>query len=270
MLKKGIFVIAIVFASMMARAQDNCWGTGKVDSKRIEKLMSVQPSFLVDNPFSELFTVLSKFVPEPVRFVYDPSTEFNATATQFFGRRVVTLFHGVSTHALSNPDTAALVACHEVGHHFAGAPFVFGGMSNEGQSDFWGVQDCFKYWVDSSAPFDPKDTEATEFCENNLGRKDTMCIRSLSASLHLARIISEVKSHPKPFLTSKDSSVVKRTESGHPIAQCRLDTYKAGYEFLAGGKSLGETRPLCWFAPNATPANRLAFALTKDLLNSQE
>lgn len=262
MIQKGIFLVAILFAALSARAQENCWGK-PVDKARIAQLLRAKTMFQADHPFTELFRVLEKFVPESVDFVYDENPEFNASATNMFGRRVVTMHQGVATHALSNPDTSALVACHEVGHHFGGAPLIWG-MSVEGQSDFYGIQECFRNWVDSTAPFDPKDQEAADYCDKNLGRRDMLCVRSLSASLHLARIISEVKQHPKPFLASKDSSVVTRTATGHPIAQCRLDTYKAGYEFLAGGKTLGETRPLCWFKPGEP---RAPLSLTANLLN---
>ncbi len=261
MIQKGILVVALLLAVGKVSAQENCWGA-PADTSRLQQLLKAKTMFNEDHPYTELFQVLQKFVTEPVEMLYDANPEFNAYA-QNFGRRIIVMQKGVSTHPLSTPDASALVACHELGHHFGGEPAGWSGMSIEGQSDYYGVQECFKYWVDSSSPYDPKDSEAAEYCDKNLGRRDPLCVRSLSASLHLTRIISDLKKHPYPYLTSKDSSVVSRTNSNHPIAQCRLDTYKAGYEFLAAGKSLGETRPFCWFKPDG----RVPMSLAKSMLD---
>lgn len=256
-----VLFVATVFAAAGAAADqhmlhnhkpgENCWGT-PADTSKIAELRKTKILFQADHPYSEIFTVLQKFVPEPVEMLYDNNPEFNAYAHNW-GNRTIVMQLGVSTQPLSTIDASAMVACHELGHHFGGQPAGWGGMSVEGQSDYYAVQECFKHWVDNSQPFDPKNAEVESYCKNVLGRNDTLCVRSLAASLNLTRIIAELKKHTQPLLTEKDPSVVSRTQTGHPVAQCRLDTYKAGYQFLDSNKTLGENRPFCWFKP-AGPA----------------
>lgn len=261
MVQIQLLAAALTFVALTAQAHtetagENCWGTpapqGRVQELRQKKVMSLQE----DHPYSSIFAALEKFVPEKVEMLYDPNPEFNAYA-QNFGGRVIVMQLGVSTHRLSTLDASAMVACHELGHHFGGTPHIWG-MSVEGQSDWYASQDCFKHWVDNSSPIEPNDSEANDFCEKNLGRRDSYCVRTMSASLHLARIIQDLKQHPMPYLTAKDPNVVSRTVTSHPQAQCRLDTYRAGFDFIESGKSLGENRPLCWFKPAAAGPLSLA------------
>lgn len=263
MVQTGMLAVALIMTALTASAHtvgENCWGTETPQAKKRIQQLRTQKSVLrlqEDHPYVAIFTALDKFVPEKVEMLYDPNPEFNAYAQNFGGGRVIVMQLGVSTHPLSTLDASAMVACHELGHHFGGTPQVWG-MSVEGQSDWYASQDCFKHWVDNSSPIDPQDTEATDFCEKNLGRRDVYCVRTMSASLHLSRIIQDLKKHPMPYLNAKDPAVVPRTVSSHPQAQCRLDTYKAGFDFIESGKSLGENRPFCWFKPEGSAPLSLA------------
>ena len=73
----------------------------------------------------------------------------NAYAQQSGKTWSVSMFGGLARHEQVSADGFALVLCHELGHHLAGAPkvtrfFFPSWASNEGQSDYWGSMKCFR------------------------------------------------------------------------------------------------------------------------------
>lgn len=201
--------------------------------------------------FENVVEILKDFAPEKVDIQVDyKGTEFNAYAFRSGGVASVQLNVGLLLDEQSTEDTVALVACHELGHHFAGAP-SWGGLSVEGQSDYYASQQCFENWVRRSK-FHPKPSSvASDYCAKALGRHDLECARTHEATLRLGKVASRLGREPKePLLTEKDPSAVPVTSFRHPKAQCRVDTYKAGFQCLIESKcpTALEYRPKCWYA----------------------
>lgn len=180
----------------------------------------------------------------------------NANAQQQIGKVIVTVYGGIARRPEVTPDALALVLCHEIGHAFGGKPYkglIFPfRMSVEGQSDYWGMQDCLPRVLRELPPQDlpesARPAPATrEFIERTcashapgLDDSHEICVRQLAAGDALGHLLSFMKNQPVPDYTTPDPTRVNRTESSHPkTIQCRLDTYLAAV--------LGRPRPACWY-----------------------
>lgn len=201
----------------------------------------------------------------------------NASAEQR-SRNVYTvnMYGGLARHPRINEDAFLLVACHELGHHLAGAP-TYGRpnawASTEGQSDYFATMKCFKElfteeehaeWYETNG-FDPY---AEQKCQEQYTEaiEVVACIRASEAGLTLANFFNDLRKSPDNLSYQKpDSRVVRKTDNNHPAAQCRLDTYFNGAlcpkysdesfdsenPFVGAcnqhdGFTLG-VRPSCWF-----------------------
>jgi hypothetical protein len=163
---------------------------------------------------------------------------------------IINSYGGLARYKGITYDGYMLVACHELGHHLAGAPIFAGepgwgggGPSIEGESDYWATLKCAKIMM-----------------KKNMNRVT-------AASLSLAGVLADLEGSPMPKVDTPDSSVVTEIYEAHPQAQCRLDTYIAGMRCRASGnmsdkdarvgscykykytKSSVGSRPLCWFKP---------------------
>lgn len=161
---------------------------------------------------------------------------------------VINSYGGLARHPLMNGLGYAVVACHELGHHFGGAPLYpgqpwgGGGPANEGGSDYWAAKDCMKA----------------------LGYSDA---EISSGALSCASVLASLNGDRLPLPGSPSGVVVAKTMDEHPPAQCRLDTYLAGlncgvrgdmsnrdpkinscYYYPPGVADKG-SRPRCWFKP---------------------
>jgi hypothetical protein len=161
---------------------------------------------------------------------------------------VINSYGGLARFPGMTADGYLSVACHELGHHlggaplYAGAPWPGGGPSAEGEADYFTTIRCLK----------------------ELGFKDA---RARAAVQVLADTLAKLEGSPNPKASTPDQSVVKTTNEDHPEAQCRLDTYLAGWDCPDQGvldnsdpkihscfqysnrKSGLGSRPRCWFAP---------------------
>jgi len=202
----------------------------------------------------------------------------NASAQRgWFGAWKVNMYGGLARHTLVTDDAFALVVCHELGHHLGGAPKVGGMMawaSNEGQSDYFGTLKCFRriFETDDNVQIISSMTipavVKTKCSESYTNANDAaLCVRSAMAGKSLAALLASLGSSSEPQFETPDTSVVSTTDSRHPAAQCRLDTYLEGSlcdkrlndevsnsDATQGtcNRSLGYTtgvRPLCWFKP---------------------
>jgi hypothetical protein len=201
----------------------------------------------------------------------------NAYARQMGSTWEVHMFGGLARHEAVSADGFALVLCHELGHHLAGAPkttrfFAKTWASNEGQSDYWASMKCFRriYGQDDNVAIVSAmeiDEVVTEKCEKiwESAEDRALCKRSSQASKGLATLLNG--NRPVSFKTP-DTSVVSRTNHKHPAGQCRLDTYFAGAlctkdihdevsnrDQTAGVCNRFEgfedgVRSQCWFKPN--------------------
>lgn len=203
----------------------------------------------------------------------------NSYASQSGKTWKVASFGGLARYAGMTPDAFALVACHELGHHFGGAPKYkrYGGTwaSNEGQSDYYGTLKCMKRYLEdednvafvanAKVPAVVSQRCAMAFTNDN---EAALCVRSSLAGHVLAVVLKELSNGKDVSFETPDTQVVADTlYNTYPAVQCRLDTYFAGAlcnksvdedtsntNVLAGacntsqGATLG-VRPLCWFKP---------------------
>lgn len=184
---------------------------------------------------------------------------FNAGAELDGSLKVVTLNLGLILHPKISKDVIALIGCHEIGHHLAGAPmsarsFQF---SVEGQADFFAPQECFHRWlrakVLSAYSIRP---EVQKYCSSVATRNTPRyenCNRVLEASVRLSEIFAEKrKVETLPDLFSLDQTSVTTTLEAHSSPQCRLDTFKAGY--ISHIWAL-KPRPNCWYRDDRVGLN---------------
>ena len=203
----------------------------------------------------------------------------NASAMRIGNRYVVNMYGGMARYPAITEEAFALVACHEVGHHLAGAPKVKGWFnswaSNEGQSDYFSGLKCFRQlysdqenidWA-SSAIIHPI---VVDKCSNQWASDAdvALCARFAMAGRSITQLFKELKFPNDPLsFETPDSSRVGRTDDGHPRPQCRLDTYLASAlcdrpldektsvrnpRQGACNRSEGYiegVRPLCWYKP---------------------
>jgi hypothetical protein len=202
----------------------------------------------------------------------------NASAQRFLTTYKVNMYGGLARHELVTDDAFAMVVCHELGHHLAGAPKVGGILmkwaSNEGQSDYFASLKCFR------RSFESDDNEAiiaqmkvpalvSKKCNDNYSDANdaALCVRISLAGKSLARLLGSLRGTAKLEFNTPDANIVNTTINTHPAAQCRLDTYfqgslcdrrisddvsskdpKAGTCNRDQGYTDG-VRPLCWFKP---------------------
>lgn len=177
-----------------------------------------------------------------------------AKKTIFTGKNKIKMYGGLARYHTMTSDAFAMVACHEIGHHIGGAPYIkIRGslklkMSNEGQSDYFATLKCFKRYAigdDNQAIVDSfKDIpeivslKCSEVYSNT--EDVNICIRSSMAGRDLAYTLHDLTSKrskkgkkntnhlKKPKFKTPNTRVVKTTMASHPDAQCRLDTYFKG------------------------------------------
>ena len=184
-------------------------------------------------------------------------------------------------------DHAAVVACHEVGHHIAGTAFYprpFEWATAEGQADYFATLKCLRkvYVGDDNGAwlklFEKHNTRYTEeityaiksctkaWKDNQ--RKIGICTRSILASLIHGKFRDrDVEEGQDVSLLTPDWQKSQVTYITHPDPQCRLDIHFQGalcqvpHSVLhsdddprIGNCNEGEHdfgfRPRCWYKPN--------------------
>ncbi len=214
------------------------------------------------------------------------SGKVNAFASRSFGVWKISMYGGLARHKDITNDAFTLVVCHEVGHHLGGAPKKTrsagrGGIrkrwaTNEGQADYWATSKCLRrVWrgEDHKKILEKLDIpESVKLkCSEQFSTQEELllCQRSSMAGLSTAQLFHSLRELPKPLsFETSDTAVVNSHFHGHPMPQCRLDTYFQGAlcilseledvdqsDALVGncnriqGEILG-VRPLCWFKPD--------------------
>ncbi|MCB0391989.1 MAG: hypothetical protein KDD58_11905 [Bdellovibrionales bacterium] len=203
----------------------------------------------------------------------------NASAMRFGNRYILNMYGGMARYPSITEEAFALVACHELGHHIAGAPKVGGWFntwaSNEGQSDYFAGLKCFrKIYSDQENVEWANNAEihpiVLEKCTTQWASDAdaAVCARFAMAGRAITQLFKEIK-FPNDELgfESPDNSQVRETDDRHPRPQCRLDTYLASAlcdrpidektndqdpEVGACTRLAGYTvgvRPLCWYKP---------------------
>lgn len=198
------------------------------------------------------------------------SSIVNARAHRRGRTRFVTMFGGMARHKEMNKLGFALVVCHEIGHHIGGAPQAFGGMSNEGQADYFASTKCMRRYLrkkdfKTNKTFSVAEEKCNKLFTN--AQEVNHCILTAQGSMSLSRIFAVLQGVDMPMFETPDTSIARRTNYKHPPAQCRLDTFFAGALcdndidtpfsgkdeaqgacYKASGDEFGY-RPHCWFRP---------------------
>lgn len=204
-------------------------------------------------------------------------SQVNAKAQRITPRYIIEMFGGLARHDAITPDGFALVACHEIGHHLAGAPRKRGRhwASIEGQADYFAPLKCLRRFFRPGESLEylgsgKADPYVVKQCQTTFSARvdQAFCARSAMAGLSLANLFHAFETElPAPNFQTPDTRVVDATYNRWPATQCRLDTYLAGalctkpispghdYEDPAPGTCTRAegfrigTRPTCWYKP---------------------
>ena len=202
----------------------------------------------------------------------------NAYASREGNSWIVQMFGGLARHAAITNDGFALVACHELGHHLGGAPKYAGDWAaGEGQADYFATLKCLRrVWEnDDNSGIISKINVAPSVrtsCEKSFSDRNTisLCIRSAYAGLSSANLSIALGAGQSADFDTPDPKRVSSTDTSHPEAQCRLDTYyNGGVCQVAVSEDVSETdptvgtcamekgatfgyRPLCWYKPSGS------------------
>ena len=202
----------------------------------------------------------------------------NAYAQQQGNTWLIKMFGGLARHAKVTPDGFTLVACHEMGHHLAGAPRVQAWASNEGQSDYFATTKCARrVWMEDDNVTLMEDRisqgkvsqKAQDECVDAKAtpQERALCLRSSMAGLSLGNTLADLGNQGTTSIETPDTTEVSRTNDKHPKGQCRTDTYFQGalcevafdIDFDAKDVEIGActrkkghekgSRSLCWYKP---------------------
>lgn len=167
------------------------------------------------------------------------SPSVNARASRTWTGWIVTLHGGLARYPGVTADSFAQVVCHEVGHHLGGAPKYqqrWSGLdwfTSEGQADYFSTLQCLRrLWdhddnsaytrAEAAHPVVWRACTASYSDPRELG----LCVRMGMAAHANSALLAQ--SGAVPDFTTPSTEVVERSLSGHPAAQCRLDTYLQG------------------------------------------
>ena len=111
----------------------------------------------VDKHFSPVVEAMGS----RLRFIRDwRDGTVNAYAYPSGNTKYIKMFGGLARHPRVTSDALMLVVCHELGHHIGGAVMIPNSWaSNEGQSDYYAANKCFKRILSSEINLDREDSE---------------------------------------------------------------------------------------------------------------
>jgi hypothetical protein len=154
---------------------------------------------------------------------------------------------GLARLPAMTPEGLTMVLCHEIGHLFAGFPFVREGftglalpVSVDGQADYFAAQVCVrKIWAQDDNRINEEglryedmiEAEAVTQCNavyQPQGERE-LCYKTVFAGMSFVKALGKTREdEPAPSVTTPDRNEVGITDNMHPVAQCRLDTFVAG------------------------------------------
>jgi hypothetical protein len=158
-------------------------------------------------------------------------TTVNASANQSGQYWYLNMYGGLARRVTA--DGFMATACHEIGHHLGGHPFVTRAgwaAANEGQSDYFATQSCLRNlfrddtYENSKAERSVNPT-AKKKCDSVWEGLDDrrLCYRVMNAGKSLGDLLSRGTAK----FETPTTRTVPTTDSRHPAGQCRLDTYVA-------------------------------------------
>jgi hypothetical protein len=289
-LRRGLAVVALIatvgFTFNTERTEEGCHGFVPENSMYIPVGL-FQTGGITQEQFMMVMDRMEKiYTPEitaagdklKINRLWTDGT-VNASAQRQGNTRILNMYGGLARHKTIGVEGMALVACHEMGHHNAGAPKIdswYGGAwaSNEGASDYFASLKCLRLFFaedDNAAivaglTIDPVAKAACETQYHNTADQ-LICQRISEAGQQVANLFMDLsKDKVAPKFDTPDKTVVRRTDDSHPKTQCRLDTYFQGAlcpvavsdrlsdtDYKQGScyapRDAVGTRPLCWFFP---------------------
>jgi hypothetical protein len=169
---------------------------------------------------------------------YATITEVETSPGIMTQQRVIAMFGGLARHPLMTVDGFALVACHEIGHHFGGYPRKGDSFASaEGQADYYGTAKCLRQIFAGENNVQlmarrPVDMTARLRCKNAFPKNQedaAICMRSAMAGITLAKTLGSLGGPAEVLdLKTPEREVVAETNVSYPSTQCRLDTYFRG------------------------------------------
>ncbi len=251
-----------------------------VDAKREGGISEEQFNAVIDRAIEVYGPIIEEQDAELNVLRLWSSGTVNAYATRRGNEWVVGMYGGLARREEVTEDGFALVVCHEIGHHLAGAPRKgTRWASNEGQSDYWGTLKCFrKYAAEDNnveivaamenVPELVKETCAAQFEDAN---DAAICVRGAMGGLSLGTLLNNLRRNDDPVnFDTPDTSVASSTDDSHPAPQCRLDSYYQGalctvlpeIDTDQDNADIGTCnrtenfelglKPLCWFKPESS------------------
>jgi hypothetical protein len=174
----------------------------------------------------------------------DATVNANVHRTEYSGGHVViNMYGGLARRPEINPSALALVVCHELGHAYAGLPFVDAKteLSAEGMADYFATRNCYSRIYMKVPGIRRMPLEQTKYTRSHCYFNNDICQSGLAGALSLATLLSNVmRSEIPPAFETPDFYVTPETLLSYPgTAQCRLDTYVAGLYY--------DKKPACWF-----------------------
>lgn len=164
------------------------------------------------------------------------SAKYNGTVT-------INMYGGLARRPEITPAGFAIVVCHELGHAYAGAPYVYEPteLSAEGMADWYSTRHCLKrIW--ERVPELKKLGEYEPFIDQNCVPEDSLCRNGLHGAKGLASLLALLMREDGPRFETPDLTEVEQTVLSYPdTVQCRLDSYRAGV--------FSELKPRCWYKP---------------------
>ena len=292
-MKRNILLSAVsamlLGAALMPVSASDCTGFLPPNDLKIP-VDSADDKGIVEAQFNEVMNIVEKIYKPQVaalgkvlelRRLWTDAT-VNASAQQSGNRYILNMYGGLARHETITMDGMALVACHELGHHLAGAPKVSSWASNEGQSDYYANMKCLKQIFSDTASLgftrlSAGDEVAEKGCEAmyTSPQDRAICYRAAMAGKSVAYLFKALRNETViPRFDTPSSVVVTSMMGSHPPTQCRMDTYLAGSLCTqpvsgtlsptdptvgtctrSGGFQAG-FRPLCWYKP-AKPSELL-------------
>ncbi|MFN9069191.1 MAG: ImmA/IrrE family metallo-endopeptidase [Bdellovibrionales bacterium] len=267
-------VITLLF-TLTAMASESCLLRGELENDFMREPLASSHRINNQRDFMKMAGRIQKeYGPDfyrrgqSLKVVTDWKTdEENAYATQEGKVAKIHLLGGYAR--LLHEDAFLMVACHELGHHLAGAPYYSFSqgpfrISIEGQADYFATSKCMRRLLkfeDNRAHIKRYGSHSSVRIDCNhvwgVNTPDSfLCMRSIMAAMNLRL---RHLPYARDRLNLRDYTKVELTYERHPQAQCRFDTHRAGAlcpvsENLNQSNCLSNrvrqgagVRPACWF-----------------------
>ena len=187
---------------------------------------------IIKNTYQPVFS--RKGLSLSIRMVgADIGNGVKGAATRKEGNTIAIVIDDKLQHQVSKAGYA-LILCHEVGHYVAGEPYRSGGISAEGQADYWAMRACLGRIINQ--------IEANSGgVGQQLCRGNQVCAKMANAGEEVGQWLNMIiGSHQRVSILNEDRNTVYRTNVMYPSVQCRLQTFKNAI--------FNRPRPRCWYA----------------------